>query len=89
MRRPTTGDKVRIISLPFSLDHRTDFIGKIAEIILDDHRHMPYLISLNATKYWFFESNVELVEEAPASPKPKRRLKPGDKVRVRIPLLSQ
>lgn len=83
MSRPTTGDKVKIISLPDSIDDRADLIGEIGEIVIDDHTAQPYCIRVNTESFWFYEHNVELVEEAPAPQKPKRQLKPGDKVRVK------
>lgn len=81
MRRPTTGDKVRITSVPFFSIN--DAIGMIGEIMEDDHTDVPFCVKIAGFSghMWFREEDVELVEEK--APSPKRQLKPGNKVRVK------
>lgn len=83
MRRPTTGDKVRIIPSPFiARSPFAEYLGKIGIIEIDEHDYQPYFIRIDDNnKAWFREEEVELVEEK--APSPKRQLKPGDKVRVK------
>lgn len=59
-RRPTMGDHV---ILRQGVSEGCIKGGKIGLIIEDAHDHQPYHVQCGDTKYWYFESQVQLAEE--------------------------
>jgi transcription antitermination factor NusG len=77
-RRPTVGDKVRVVD-----SNGGHLLGSIGEIIKDDHSGIPFYICFaDGSTKWACENRVELVTEEAKVVATVLPFKVGDKVKV-------
>lgn len=77
-RRPIVGDTVKIVR-DEDIEPR-GMVGRVGRILMDDESGTPYRVQFDdGSTSWFYESDVELVEEEPPQ---QPTFKVGDLVRL-------